>query len=438
MTERLRIERDGRVAIMTLDRPGQGNAIDRGLRDELRDVIDTLDSDRAVDVLVLTGTDPAFCAGADFDQPDVRSLVEFDFAERAPLGTRRTPLIAAVNGAAIGLGLELALECDVVIASERASFVVGAAVGEGSLMLRLSDAIGARRAREIALTARAIDPTHAERWGLVTEVVEHEQLLARALATAAEIAANDQQVLHAALGAVPPLVQGVYVSAAAPLTSGREPARRAGEPARSREATRSGRGLIDPQQALTAALAMIDEDGIAAFSIEKLARRLGVRGPSLYRHFTDKADLLARVGDLVLREVPNTWDEDAVRDRSLGWSEQAVRMTLGARRVLLEHPNALPIVAERFPAQHGVRRSAARVLAAAEVPEQYHPVIVEGLEKLTLGSAQYWSVLVADGSADDRGEALFVATCIAFLEGMQARIENQAGLPTYPIPTALS
>lgn len=188
------------------------------------------------------------------------------------------------------------------------------------------------------------------------------------------------------------------------------------------------RPLIDADEAVRTALAMIDDEGFSTFSVEKLSRRLGVRGPSLYHHFADRADLLARVARLVLIEVPDAWDAE----EPPAWDEGLVRMAVELRRAILRHPNTGPILLDFFPRQLmlGPYEHVAGALAAAGIPGHRHVLIMEGVEKLTLGSALYHATfgdvnaathpalaqaVSANGAGD---EDLFVATLRAFLRGV--------------------
>ncbi len=183
------------VAVLTLNRPQVRNALSASLRHELRLAIQRLDHDVEARVIVLTGADPAFCSGVDLHE--LRSGAPQ--AELGPLARpfimSRTPLIGAINGAAYTGGLELLLACHFVIASDRATFAdtharLGVIPGWG-LSVLLAEAIGLRRAREMALSSQPIDARTAEMWGLVNCVVPHDRLLQEAVSIAAAIAAND-------------------------------------------------------------------------------------------------------------------------------------------------------------------------------------------------------------------------------------------------------
>ena len=209
----LRVERRDAVVVLTLSRPEVRNALSGRLLAALVAALGDAERDDSVHAIVLTGDDPAFCAGLDLvdlasgrlgeaftpdrDQPPWR---------RTPLSTvdgrrRRTPLIGAVNGAAVTGGLELALGCDLLVASERARFAdtharVGILPGWGLTVL-LPQAVGVRRAREMSATGNYVDADTALRWGLVNHVVPHEQLLDAAVALAGDIASNDAGAVQA-------------------------------------------------------------------------------------------------------------------------------------------------------------------------------------------------------------------------------------------------
>jgi enoyl-CoA hydratase len=192
----LKSERAGRVLCLTLNRPQARNALDLSLTRALMASLKEFDADEALHVMVITGTDPAFCAGLDlkaFSSPDSpRSEVGLLLNE---LPRRRKPVIGAVNGAAMTGGLELALGCDFLIASDQAKFGdthtrIGAIAG-GGMSSRLPHAIGYRWAKQMSLTCQPIDAATALRIGLVNEVVPHDTLMGRALSLAESIAEYD-------------------------------------------------------------------------------------------------------------------------------------------------------------------------------------------------------------------------------------------------------
>jgi enoyl-CoA hydratase/carnithine racemase len=188
-----------RVATVTLNRPEARNALSPELLDALPDAIGTCEAREDVDVVVLTGADPAFCAGIDLKYLgstgiDGASVTGDLTGEPFPATTK--PIIGAVNGPAVTGGLELALACDFLVASERARFAdtharVGIMPGWG-LTVRLAEAVGQRRAREMSTTGNFIDAATALSWGLVNHVVAHDELMPTVWKLAADIASNDR------------------------------------------------------------------------------------------------------------------------------------------------------------------------------------------------------------------------------------------------------
>lgn len=192
---------EARVATMTLNRPRARNALSSELIHELRRSLRVLDQDVNVDVVVLTGADPAFCAGLDLKElgstgGNLDLLPPEGGRAGTPFAPLNKPLIGAINGVAVTGGLELALHCDILIASERARFAdtharVGVMPAWGLTVL-LPQAVGARVARQMSLTGEYLDAADALRLGLVTAVVPHGELLGYVLAVAAKIVGNDQ------------------------------------------------------------------------------------------------------------------------------------------------------------------------------------------------------------------------------------------------------
>lgn len=197
----LTTDRHGRTEVVRLDRPDARNALNGELRRALYDAMAAADADPDVDVIVLTGADPAFCAGLDLrelaaDPGALGGGFGGDAELRRPWPELATPLIGAVNGVAVTGGLELALACDFLVASRHARFAdtharVGVQPGWGMSVL-LPQAVGVRRARQMSVTGNFVDAPTALAWGLVNEVVEHDHLLDRCLALAADISGNDQ------------------------------------------------------------------------------------------------------------------------------------------------------------------------------------------------------------------------------------------------------
>ncbi len=199
----LLVDRSGAVAVLTLNRPEKRNALSAQLMGALVTAVVELDADSSVRCMILTGTDPAFSAGFDLrnlgaELAATRTLSRSDVpAQYGLLASHDTPLIGAINGPAVTGGLELALCCDFLIASERASFAdthgrVGVMPG-GGMSIRLPALIGIDRARRMSLTGDFLDAPTALSWGLVTEITAHDELLGRALAVAESVAQLDPE-----------------------------------------------------------------------------------------------------------------------------------------------------------------------------------------------------------------------------------------------------
>ena len=184
------------AAVVRINRPGRLNALSGEVQEKLLEAFRAAEAAPEVRAVILTGTDRAFSVGADIDElaptPEgaLRQL-QSTLAFLASPERVRKPVIAAVNGFALGGGLELAIACDVIVASDRAVF--GApeptlGVVPGFAMQRLPRLIGVARAREILLTARQLTAGEARDCGLVARVVAHERLLEAAHGLAAEVA----------------------------------------------------------------------------------------------------------------------------------------------------------------------------------------------------------------------------------------------------------
>ena len=189
---------DGHVALCRLNRPDARNALSPELMAELAGALEGFDADPEVRCIVIAGSDEAFAAGA-----DIRALAEREFHEAlfhpaAAFWRRvaecRTPLIAAVSGWALGGGCELALICDLIVASETAEFgqpeiTLGIIPGGGGTQ-RLARAVGKQRAMELVLTGRRFDAAEAERMGIVNVVTKKREWLDTALDLARRIASR--------------------------------------------------------------------------------------------------------------------------------------------------------------------------------------------------------------------------------------------------------
>jgi enoyl-CoA hydratase/carnithine racemase len=187
---------DGHVALCRLDRPDARNALSPELMDELATAVEGFDADPEVRCVVIAGSDEVFASGA-----DIRALRDRSFEEalRHPaagfwrrLAACRTPIVAAVSGWALGGGCELALLCDLIVASETAEFgqpeiTLGIIPGGGGTQ-RLARVVGKQRAMDLVLTGRRIGAREAERLGLVNEVAGAKEWLERALELAHRVA----------------------------------------------------------------------------------------------------------------------------------------------------------------------------------------------------------------------------------------------------------
>lgn len=210
------------VAVVIMNRPQARNALSRQMLRELRQAVGEADDDPEIGAIVLTGADPAFCAGLDLKElgadggvlneprPERTATKDSPATTRArvdgvggrgrtsPLATDK-PVIGAVNGPAVTGGLELALNCDFLVASERARFAdTHARIGVQplwGLTVLLPEAVGLRRAREMSATGNFVDAGTALAWGLVNHVVPHEDLLPFARKLAADVAGNDRRAL---------------------------------------------------------------------------------------------------------------------------------------------------------------------------------------------------------------------------------------------------
>ncbi|MDE0802462.1 MAG: enoyl-CoA hydratase [Acidimicrobiales bacterium] len=203
MSDTVLVTRDGGVATVTMNRPKARNALSQELRRALWKSVGELEADDTVAAIVLTGADPAFCAGLDLKElasTAGAALSETGAAgetssQRGPVPPLTKPLIGAINGVAITGGFEVALACDFLIASEKAAFAdtharMGIMPGWGLTVL-LPEAVGFRRAKELSTTGNFLDAQTALSWGLVNHVVPHDECVPFAQKLAADIASND-------------------------------------------------------------------------------------------------------------------------------------------------------------------------------------------------------------------------------------------------------
>jgi enoyl-CoA hydratase len=196
----LLVEVDGAVATVTLNRPDARNALSRALRKEIYTTLRDLDEREDLAAIVLTGADPAFCAGVDLKElasgVPLGDGAAAEAVATGPFPDMRTPVIGAINGVAITGGFEVALRCDFLVASERAAFAdtharVGIMPGWGLTVL-LPEAVGIRRAKELSTTGNFLDAATALDWGLVNHVVPHDELLPFARRLAGDIGGVDR------------------------------------------------------------------------------------------------------------------------------------------------------------------------------------------------------------------------------------------------------
>lgn len=199
------VERAGGVALVTLNRPDQRNAVSQAMRADLASVFDELDADPDVRVAVLTGAGTAFCAGVDLKEGSTAATAAAALTTPPavrPFELFTKPLVAAVNGAAVGAGLEIALTADVRIASDAATFAltevrIGSLAGSGGIQ-RLARAVAPSLAATMIFSGDPIDAEQAFYAGLVSHVVAPGELLPTARALAKRIAANAPLSLRAA------------------------------------------------------------------------------------------------------------------------------------------------------------------------------------------------------------------------------------------------
>jgi enoyl-CoA hydratase len=219
--ENVIVEKDGAIAVVTLNRPQALNALSYGLVKDLSLALQALDQDDEIRVMIVTGGEKVFAAGADIKE--MASLGPFDppvierLAYRDRINEISKPLIAAVSGFALGGGCELAMSCDIIVASESARFGqpevnLGIIPGSGGTQ-RLTHLLGKHRAMELLLTGDFLSAAEAERLGLVNRIVPVELLLEEARKIARRIAAKPVLAVRAAK-------QAVLKAANAPLDEG--------------------------------------------------------------------------------------------------------------------------------------------------------------------------------------------------------------------------
>ena len=206
MTNLVLVTTADRVCTITMNRPDARNALNLALQHELGAALLAAEADDEVDVLVLTGRDPAFCAGLDLRElaDGAKNLVggadDANVSPFAALWKMTKPVIGAINGACVTGGFELALACDFLVASEHAFFGdTHARVGvmpAGGMSVFLPATVGVRRAKEMSLTGNFLTAPDALAAGLVNHVVAHDALLATAVQLGLDIAGNDQAAVR--------------------------------------------------------------------------------------------------------------------------------------------------------------------------------------------------------------------------------------------------
>ncbi|MEC7657138.1 MAG: enoyl-CoA hydratase, partial [Pseudomonadota bacterium] len=202
--EHILVETRGSVGLIILNRPKAMNALCADLAREIAEAVDAYEADDAIGALVLTGSETAFCAGADIKEMQSKSYMDvykedFITVNWERLSQCRKPVIAAVAGYALGGGCEFAMMCDFILAAENAKFgqpeiLIGTIPGAGGTQ-RLPRFIGKAKAMEMALTGRMMDAEEAERAGLVSRIVPADELVDEAVATAEKIANLSQPIV---------------------------------------------------------------------------------------------------------------------------------------------------------------------------------------------------------------------------------------------------
>ena len=206
------LEREGHIALITMNRPEALNALNRQVLEELSQVLDQVEADPELYVAIVTGAGRSFVAGADIGQMSTLSSAEANafglFGNQVflKLENLSKPTIAAVNGFALGGGCELSMACDIRLASEKAKFGqpevgLGITPGFGGTQ-RLARIVGTAHAMELILTAKVISASQAQEIGLVSHVYAPDDLLPQAKALAQAIAANAQVAVRQSKAAI--------------------------------------------------------------------------------------------------------------------------------------------------------------------------------------------------------------------------------------------
>ena len=223
--EHIIVETKGGVGIVQINRPKMLNALSFDVFKEIATAIDQLEANNAVGCIIVTGNEKAFAAGADIKEMQPKKFIDMFSEDFLDIGgdrvaTCKKPTIAAVSGYALGGGCELAMMCDIIIASDTAKFgqpeiTLGTIPGLGGTQ-RLTRAVGKSKAMDLCLTGRMMDAAEAERSGLVSRIFPADKLMEEVLAIADKIASMSQPAVAMAKSAVnraleTPLAEGMNV-----------------------------------------------------------------------------------------------------------------------------------------------------------------------------------------------------------------------------------
>ncbi|WP_411682670.1 short-chain-enoyl-CoA hydratase [Clostridium thailandense] len=200
--ENVVLDKQSHIAILSFNRPKALNALNSDVLNELNQILDEINNGEEIYVVIITGYGKAFVAGADISEmknktpEEARRFADLGLSVFRKIELMEKPVIAAVNGFALGGGCELAMSCDIRIASEKAKFgqpEVGLGITPGFAgTQRLSRLVGIAKAKELIFTGDLIDAVEAEKLGLVNKVVVHDQLMTEALALAEKIVSKAQ------------------------------------------------------------------------------------------------------------------------------------------------------------------------------------------------------------------------------------------------------
>jgi enoyl-CoA hydratase len=210
--ENLLLKKEGNIGILSINRPNALNALNSQVLDELKDAIEVIEKDEEIHIIILTGEGRAFVAGADIGEmkgmnpQEARSFAEKGLSIFRKIELMEKPVIAAINGFALGGGCELSMCCDIRIASEKAKFgqpEVGLGITPGFAgTQRLSRLVGMGKAKELIFTCDIVDAEEAYRIGLVNKVVPLEDLMKEAVEMANRILSKGQLAVRYSKAAI--------------------------------------------------------------------------------------------------------------------------------------------------------------------------------------------------------------------------------------------